>query len=179
MAGSFRSRAGWLTLAALLAALPACSGPEEGAAARPPSDAWSTYEGAWFTVEYPASFEVAPSLESIDGDGFDSVFFHGVEADVSFYVLAPLWGRVPTDIAVDDALETQVDRRERADGDRTTATTRIRALDGSYVRDVEEIRDPQDGGFRVFAFRYADEQTRRRYASHFRRFQGSLNQFSD
>lgn len=48
---------------------------------------YSNYKGAWFNIEYPASFKVENSLKSsTSSEGFDSAFFTSPDGKVQFYI---------------------------------------------------------------------------------------------
>lgn len=176
-----------LMSAVLALTLAACSGSSSGEneAADPGTpnvaviDAWSTFEGAWFSIQYPASFEAIPSLLSDSAEGYDSVVFEAPDGSAAFYVLAPQWGRAAKDIALDRTAETETGRDERRSGDRMQINRTIRANDGSYTREIEVNRE-QDGLVQwVFQFRYEDEVAHERYAPDFERFRSSLQTFTD
>lgn len=161
----------------------ACTDKTEvaGAAAevRPTDEQWTTYNGGWFTIEYPSSFDVVPSLESDESGVFDSVFFRSQDGRASFYVISPQWGRAAVDIALAPELETELHRHERSESDQRRVEKAIRANDGSYTREVEEFFEQDGTVYWAFEFRYADEPTRQQYEAGYQRFKMSLDQYSD
>ncbi len=163
--------------------LAACSDPAaiDGDTAESPGAAteWAVYEGAWFTIQYPATFTVVPSLASDDDEGYDSVFFNAPGDRAGFYVLSPQWGRAATDIALQPSLEDQVSEVEKNAEGRRTRTRTIRARDKSYERQVEEHREQGGTVFWVFQFRYANDEVRQELAGDYRRFRDSLKQYAD
>lgn len=143
------------------------------------SDSWSVYEGAWFTIDYPASFEVTQSLESDSKKGYDSVFFESPDGRVKFYVLSPQWGRRATDVAERSDVEFEISRQEHSESGQLLVETVFRANDNSYVRQIEEHYE--QGGIVNWAFQitYADEAARETYAAEYLHFKDSLIRYSD
>lgn len=74
---------------------------------------YSTYKGAWFDIEYPASFKVENSLKSsTSSEGFDSAFFTSPDGKVQFYIFSPQWSGKPGDIKIQEnekMLETKAE----------------------------------------------------------------------
>lgn len=161
----------------------ACSGssdtPRESVIEPAVESQWLTYSGAWFTVQYPASFSVSPSLVGDDGDGFDSVFFDSPDSRASYYVLSPQWGRAADDLAFDPASEIQMSNRSHDEAGRQTVTRVIRAKDGSYMREMEEHFEQDATVYRVFQFRYANAAAHDLHIAGFRQFKASLEQYTD
>ncbi len=140
---------------------------------------WPTYRGGWFEIDYPAEYDVRPSLPSSSAAGYDSVFFEAPDRSVSLYVCSPQWSREPSDILVDTETETLMDseRREIADG--LVRRYVIAARDGSYERLYEET-ELYDGTIRwVVGLRYPDAAARDQVWPLYKRFTGSLQQLAD
>jgi hypothetical protein len=158
---------------------PSVDGQANIAETEPTAGQWSNYEGAWFTVEYPPSFDVVPSLKSDDTEGFDSVFFEAPDSAARFYVLSPQWGRAAVDVSIEPDVEIELDSNRQFIDEQERVTTTIHAKDGSYTRSVEEYREQDGAVYWVFEFSYANEVERERYAPSFERFKASLKQYSD
>lgn len=172
-----------LATSCLFAFCAACSdkaGVADDAIEAQPSDGqWATYDGSWFTIDYPKSFEIVPSLRSDEGDGFDSVFFKSPDHRAGFYVLSPQWGRIAADLALKPEIETELDRYEQQKGEQRKIVKIIQANDGSYMREVEEFFEQDGAVYWVFEFRYSDDLARQRHEAGYQRFKTSLNQYSD
>jgi len=172
-----------LATSCLFAFCAACSdkaGVADDAIEAQPSDGqWATYDGSWFTIDYPKSFEIVPSLRSDEGDGFDSVFFKSPDHRAGFYVLSPQWGRIAADLALKPEIETELDRYEQQKGEQRKIVKIIQANDGSYTREVEEFFEQDGAVYWVFEFRYSDDLARQRHEAGYQRFKTSLNQYSD
>jgi hypothetical protein len=147
----------------------------------PPAVVESTevFEGAWFEVSYPASFQARPSLESSSADGYDSAFFDAPDGEVSFYVHAPQWGGEATDIVLDPITEEVVDSATSTVGSITTTHTTIAARDGAWTRSYVTTYDDRGPSQWTIGWRYASEQARDRYAAAFDAFKESLKQFAN
>ena len=161
-------------MAALLFPVTACA-PE----APPVAQSTEVFQGAWFEVSYPASFEPRPSLESSSAEGYDSAFFDAPGGEVSFYVYAPQWGGEATDIALDPATEELVDSTTSTAGPLTTTYTTIAARDGAWTRSYVTTFDDRGPTQWTIGWRYASEQVRDRYEAAFTAFKESLQQFTN
>ncbi|MBN1461029.1 MAG: hypothetical protein JXA57_15990 [Armatimonadetes bacterium] len=170
------------------------------------TDGWPTYDGAFFTVEYPPNFIVRPSLQvpaSPPGtEPYESAFFVSPDGLVEFYVFSPQWDAEPTDILLDPEVEqlcsTRTETQEHAwgkDADDHEMSIRTRltwvtvaAKDGSYLRSYLDIRTssitigyPGDMilSRRTFGIQYADRSAYHRYRDRYLLFRKSLCQYAD
>jgi hypothetical protein len=156
------------------------AGPGPMLTTAPTAVSWSTYEGAWFVIRYPASFKPRPSMSARDGGGgYDSVFFDSTDGRASFYVLAPQWRRQADDIAIDANAEALASEVEDVVSGMRRQTRLIKAVDGSYQRRVETYAAPDLTTRWTFQFRFADNNARNAYKSLYLHFRESLEQFSD
>lgn len=148
--------------------------------AKPRSNAWRTYKGAWFEIKYPSTFKVRPSLKSISFDGqFDSAVFTASDGSAQFYVFAPQWNGTPSDIELDARTEEYVSQRAETKGTITVRRVTIRAKDGSYTRAFEDTENSDLNIRRVFGFKYRDQTIYNRYRNQYLKFKRSLQQFAD
>ena len=147
--------------------------------AKPRSNAWRTYKGAWFEIKYPSTFKARPSLKSISFDGqFDSAMFTASDG-AEFYVFAPQWNGTPSDIELDARTEEYVSQRAETKGTITVRRVTIRAKDGSYTRAFEDTENSDLNIRRVFGFKYRDKTVYNRYRNQYLKFKRSLQQFAD
>jgi hypothetical protein len=94
------------------------------------SQASRIYQGAWFEITYPASFQARPSLRSSSAQGYDSAFFLAPDATVEFYVFSPQWNGEPTDIAPDAFNEVIVSQTTQRSGSKIIRRVTVKARDG-------------------------------------------------
>ena len=141
------------------------------------TDQEQSYAGAWFTVQYPASFRVEPSLKSSTGEGYDSAFFHSPDGRVSFYVFAPQWGGNPADIALDETTE-RLTATKTSKGNKAVVTWyTITALDGSYIRSYQQTDSLDQTSRWIIGVRYATPNGFKAYQSAYDKFKRSLQRF--
>ncbi len=138
-----------------------------------------SYSGAWFTVHYPASFRVEPSLKSSTSEGYDSAFFHSPDGRVSFYVFAPQWGGNPGDIALDETAERLTATKTSKGDDAVVTWYSIAALDGSYIRSYQQTDSPDQTSRWIIGVRYATPEDFKAYQSAYDKFKQSLQRFGD
>ena len=136
-----------------------------------------TYEGAWFSIDFPADFRERSSIPSSTADGYDSAFFVSPDGEVEFYVYSPQWGGDPGDIALDPKTERMGDQAVSAEGGKTVRRWTIEAKDGSYRRSYVETREGTVSW--VIGIRYADDEALARYRGAYVRFKGSIRQLAD
>ncbi|MFZ5629989.1 MAG: hypothetical protein ACOY5B_12725 [Spirochaetota bacterium] len=151
-----------------------------GVAVLAQDNAYRKYRGAWFEIQYPASFRVIPSLQSRGmPDEFDSVFFESPDRSVRFYIFSPQWAGETPDIALKDTQETyQLDKKESKDGFRKVWYTIRPKKTGRTRSYVETTND--DGTIRwVLGIEYADRKAYEKHLPLYNRFKTSLRQFSD
>jgi hypothetical protein len=167
----------------LLASCTAVDDRKRSEAQSLPNDAqslhWRQYEGAWFTIEYPDGFLIAPATSRDPAAGVDSVFFESPYHHVRFYVVSPQWGKLDTDISLRPEDEHRLYQKTTRSNERNVVTSLIRATNGTYSREVEEYYEQDGQIYWAFEFRYDTEPTRAKYAETFTRFKASLTQFSD
>lgn len=150
-----------------------------GAAAKSEIDA-KKYEGAWFEIQYPANFNVEPSLKGLTSvNGYDSAFFYSPSKEVAFYVFSPQWNGEPTDILIDNGKEKQVAVDEKVENGTKIKECTISANDGSYFRIYEDMLNPETNTRKTFAIMYKDQKALEEYQEMYKRFKESLVQFAD
>ena len=139
-----------------------------------------TYKGAWFTIEYPKSFKVKPSI-SYDHTSYDSVFFSSLDKEVTFYVCSPLWSSTCDDIQLDTLLETKGEVQTTTNRKNGLSNTvhfyTITAKDGSYARSYQET--VQESIRWIIGIKYKNEAALKKYRMQYLHFKHSLLQFSD
>jgi len=149
------------------------------AATAAPAQERRTFEGAWFSIDYPAEFEVRPSLESTTADGYDSARFVAPDGSVAFYVHAPQWGGIPADIALDPATETVAGERVAEDGPLTRRWVTYTARDGSYARSYLTVTDHRGPTSYTIGLRYTSGAALEAYRDAYAAFRQSLEQYAD
>lgn len=148
--------------------------------ARPRSNSWRTYKGAWFEIKYPSTFKARPSLKSISFDGeYDSAVFTAPDGSAQFYVFAPQWNGTPSDIEIDPSKEDYVSQHNEQKGTIKVRRVTIKAKDGSYKRAFEDTENTDLNIRRVFGFKYRNQAAYNRYRNQYLTFKRSLQQFSD
>jgi len=141
---------------------------------------YMTYKGAWFTIDYPKSFKVNPSI-SYDDTSYDSIFFSSVDNDVTFYICSPLWSITCDDIKLDTLLETKGEvktiKNTKSGPSNTVYFYTITAKDGSYLRSYQE--SVQESTRWIIGIKYKNEDALKKYRMQYLHFKNSLLQFSD
>ena len=139
-----------------------------------------TYKGAWFTIEYPKSFNVKPSI-SYDHTSYDSVFFSSLDNEVTFYICSPLWSSTCDDIQLDTLLENKGEVQTTTNTKNGLPNTvhfyTITAKDGSYLRSYQE--SVQENTRWIIGIKYKNEDALKKYRMQYLHFKHSLLQFSD
>lgn len=140
---------------------------------------YSTYKGAWFDIEYPASFKVENSLKSsTSSEGFDSAFFTSPDGKAQFYIFSPQWSGKPGDIKIqqnEKILETKAETQNGIFIKRWS----VAAKDGSYFRSYEESSEIEGQINKIFGIKYASNEDLERYRDQYLHFKNSLEQFAD
>jgi len=139
---------------------------------------WKTYRGAWFTIEYPASFKVVPREKSKTGNGYDGVSFISPDGRAEFYVNSPQWQGEPGWIDMTPGEDITASQSIQ-DGPKQTTRVTVRGPDGAYTRVYEDTTDTADNTRLVFGYKYRNEQVRQQYHGQYGHFKGSLQQFAD
>jgi hypothetical protein len=160
----------FLLLLTCCLALPALAEKPEG---------WSTYAGAWFSVYYPSTFEVVPSIVSETHPSFyDSAFFNSPDGSVSFYIYAPQWNGEAEDIALQD--------NEKIIGDKTIVTDEkivreytIKANNRAYLRSYIDSESLVNHTRLVIGIKYKNIDVYNRYRSMYLQFKNTLEQYAD
>ena len=142
-------------------------------------EAWRSYQGAWFSVDYPPDFQALPSLRAEGMELFDSVFFAAPDGGVSFYVLSPQWRREAEDIRLRPDHEEVVEEGAVAGGEYPGKFSLISARDKSYLRLIETYVSHDQSVSWTFQYRYADAHGRDLHEPDYRRCKSSLVQFTD
>ena len=139
-----------------------------------------TYKGAWFTIDYPKSFKVKPSI-SYDDTSYDSIFFSSLDNEVTFYVCSPLWSIACDDIKLDTLLETKGEvetiKNTKSGLSNTVNFYTITAKDGSYLRSYQE--SVQESTRWIIGIKYKNGEVLKKYRMQYLHFKNSLLQFSD
>lgn len=141
--------------------------------------AMKRYDGAWFSVSYPANFRVKPSLRSFSADGYDSAFFYAPDDKVVFYLFAPQWGGVASDILLQPANEVLQAREMKFSGRYTHIWTTIAAKDGSYRRSYQRTEAADGGSAWVVGVRYDTDEGLARYRAAYNDFKQSIKLYAD
>ena len=157
------------------------------AAPRHAPKGFRSFEGAWFSVFYPATWKTAPGKKSPTSVlGADCAFFASPDGRAQFAVYSPQWNGNPTELNINPKLEKQISklqvRSTSKDGAHSQIETRwqtFRALNGSYTRSVVDVENKTLGARRVFGFKYKDAASYKKYLPLFERFKASLEQYSD
>lgn len=141
---------------------------------------WKKYEGAWFQIMYPSTFQVEPSLKGATSvKGYDSAFFVAPSKEVSFYVFSPQWNGIPSDILLNPKTEKLLSVEKSEKNGKKIRQYSIAAKDGSYYRIYEDIQAPDMNTRHVFGARCKDKKILDKYKKEYKHFQNSFVQFAD
>ena len=142
-------------------------------------DKYKKFSGAWFDIEYPATFTAENSLKSLtNAEGFDSALFSSPDGKVQFYVFSPQWSGEASDISVKPGERIKETSEEKRNGLFVKRWT-VEANDGSYRRSYEESSEKVSETNKVFGIRYATETDLKKYMEEYQHFKGSLKQYAD
>ena len=145
-----------------------------------PINDFSTYQGAWFNIQYPSNFTVRPSLQSRSNADYDSAFFASPDGKVKFYIFSPQWNGDPSsDIAIIPEIEQYEAQQHEIKQAETIRRITIRAKNGSYTRSYVDIENHQTNTRVVFGITYQNQTSYDRYKSDYLKFKQSLIQYSD
>ena len=141
------------------------------------------FQGAWFSVRYPATFRRSPlAAQRRTGPGYDSAFFTAPDQSVQFYVFSPQWNGEPRDCQIDSRREVLVDEHVevgwRPHGATSARQVTVRARDRSYERSWVDVATPENTRL-VFGIRYRNAAALRAYRPQYLAFKKSLAQFAD
>ncbi|HEX8552838.1 MAG TPA: hypothetical protein VF681_14920 [Abditibacteriaceae bacterium] len=159
-------------------------GVAQNACARP---ADKLFKGAWFDVRYPAGWTAKPGQKSETSDtGVDSARFVSPDNRAEFYVFSPMWNGTPqniynlkNEVVVARRVQTTPEDVKRGISGMRVIWTTVRAKDNAYLRSILDRESLSHNTRNVFAFRYRNDATRRKYAPAFERFKKSLRQYLD
>jgi hypothetical protein len=143
------------------------------------AEAWATYKGAWFSIEYPEGFMVVPRQDSqTKADGYDGVSFVSRDGRVEFYVFSPQW-KSPCGWADVQRGETEEDRTVEEKGDVRVEQVTVRGPHGDYFRSWADVTNAAQNARHVFGFRYRNAAAYADFKPLYLRFKASLQQFAD
>ena len=135
------------------------------------------YEGAWFSVKYPANFSVQNGLSSGSNGGtkFDSATFTSPDKTVTFYVFSPLWPYEPTDIELKGGEE-----RLAPDtiGNTVSFYSYYSAKD-KRTHSYQVTRDVEGNISLVIGIRYPSMKVYEKYRQQYLAFKKSVTQYAD
>lgn len=139
-----------------------------------------SYNGAWFTIQYPSDFIVHPSMHSsTSAYGFDSAIFTSPDGLVEFYVFSPQWDGNAYDIELKPASEYMFDKEIRNHRDKTEILFTIAAKDDSYKRSYRETIIPNSNVRWILGIKYKSQIAYQKYQNAFVLFKKSLKQYAD
>lgn len=139
----------------------------------------TTFEGAWFDIDYPSNFQVYPSLKSLTSvDGCESVRFKSPDETVEFYVFSPQWNGEPSDISL-KSNEKQISSDSKIPGRITHTWWTIAANDESYLRSYYQVTDNDLGTTYVIGIKYLNKDALAKYKEDYLLFKASLMQYAD
>ena len=138
------------------------------------------FNGAYFDVEYPASFIVKPSLTT-EG-GYVSVFFISPDSLVEFYIFSPEWDGTPTDISLKNnefiSYKKSQNLKSNNSYPKIVDHWTIAAKDGSYFRSYQGTTEFQTV-YWVVGVKYINQAALDKYKEQYLTFKSSLTQSSD
>ena len=134
------------------------------------------FKGAWFDIQYPASFTEVCSLKSISSDGCESAFFKSSDGLVEFYIFSPQWKAAYTDIAL-KSTEKQTQSKIVHKCSKTIKFWTIVDKSGQYTRSYQEIADESTNW--VIGLKYKNQAAYNKYKSAYLAFKKSLKQYAD
>jgi hypothetical protein len=139
-----------------------------------------TYQGAWFDINYPATFKAKGSLKSLSNSkGFDSAIFTSPDGTVSFYVFSPQWNGQYPDIAIRPNETLSSEKTLPGDSNKVVRYWTIVANDRSYVRTYEETASTLYNTVRVLGIQYKTQAAYDKYKTAYLAFKKSLIQYAD
>lgn len=138
------------------------------------------FNGAWFSILYPANFTAKGSMKSYAGEGYDSAIFTSPDKTVEFYIFSPQWnGENPEiDLKPNEKMGKPSVSHNKKTG-RTVTMWTITAKDGSYSRSYRETIESNGAARWVVGIKYKDKASYDKYRSQYVKFRDSLEQFAD
>ena len=143
---------------------------------------WLTYMGAWFKVDYPASFSVVNRQASSSFPGhYEAASFVSPDGLVEFYVFSPQW-QGESEWVKPLAGEREVDRSTEESESRCVTHVTLVGPDESYRRswvEVVELLDGEPNTNHVLGIKYASPAAHDKHRRLYLRFKASLVQYAD
>ena len=160
---------------------------------------WKKYEGAWFSIDYPANFTVLPYEKSTtDSNKYDSVKFQSPGKEVEFQVFSPQWSRATGLLNINTEKEIEVksetknedyivfDRKKQKKDTQDTFKNAIKhtwltieSKKGEYVRYVYSWKNSVTNSNKVFSLQCINEAQCQKYMEKYKYFKKSLVQYAD
>jgi len=134
------------------------------------------FKGAWFDINYPASFSSNCSLTSSTAEGCESAFFLSPDKTVEFYIFSPQWKGVCSDIAL-TSTEKQTQSKIEYVQNKTIHYWTIVDKQGKYTRSYQEIADESTNW--VVGIKYKNLAAYTKYKAAYLAFKKSLKQYAD
>lgn len=135
------------------------------------------YEGAWFSIKYPADFQVEEREKSAGADRYDGVAFISPDKEAEFYVFSPQWAGTSEwgKVAANEKISSSSSQKQN---NKTIKRTTITSKDGSYDRAYQVIEDGPSIRY-LFGFKYSGKEAYNLYKKEYQAFKNSLTQFAD
>ncbi len=134
------------------------------------------FKGAWFDIQYPASFTEVCTLKSISSDGCESALFKSSDGLVEFYIFSSQWKAAYSDIAL-KSTDKQTQSKIVYKGTKTIKFWTIVDKSGEYTRSYQEIADESTNW--VVGIKYKNQAAYTKYKNQYIAFKKSLKQYAD
>lgn len=138
-----------------------------------------TYQGAWFSIDYPEDFTVKNSiLSETRGDNtYDSATFTSPDKTVVFYVYSPQWSGTPSDITLKESGQQQQLQADNL-GNVITLYSFYQGKD-KRTHSYQVTRNADQQITQVIGLRYTSMKAYEKYRKAYIAFKASLQQYAD
>lgn len=147
----------------------------------------TSFNGNWFSVEYPSNFVALPKGPKNKFDNYeyvetDEALFTSPDGTVEFFVYSPQWSGDPKDYLIQKANEKTVsDSEDKANFDDPYAVSHrwvtYEDKGGKYTRAYHSQKT--ESTHLVFGVKYTSKKMYERYKAAYMAFKKSLQQFAD
>jgi uncharacterized protein YgiM (DUF1202 family) len=138
---------------------------------------WKRFNGAWFSIEFPAAFTAKPSMKSSGSDGFDSAFFTSSDGTAEFYVFSPKGKGDAKEVEFNAATENILEDKTSKSKSKSVRWVKYSANDRSYMR-VYQITK-QGSKQTILGMKFKNWAVYERNKADYLAFKASLKQFAD
>lgn len=139
---------------------------------------WRRFEGAWFTADVPATFDVQVTANAVADDGPMTVRFTAPGGEAAFFIHAPLWATATEETKGAEG-EILLGERTARTGDTMTTWRTWREARTGKQRSYRIVRGDDGATLTVYGIEYASAAALNVWRPAYLRFLKSIERFAD